>query len=329
MLVRIPSCLLLLGLALLGLGCFGGSGIDRDIQLSIHKESARSYYEAGDLDRAEDQALRGIALKRKDESLRLLLGWINLRRGTTDSLYKARGVFEEFARAEEPRADLGLGETLERLGRVHEETAVSIENGERFAPGGDSKGSAEEMREQADVLFREAIAAYQRVLDRQPDNLKSLNGMQRVHSLLDELDMALDYSDQLIEVASSERDALRTHLSDPGRILTDQREQGLRDVARNTEGLLGETHLFAYTLNAELGRPSEALVHLDMALELRPKQADIWSRRAQLQFELGNYESAIDDVMQFVRLSDKPFDDPDIRRAWELKNEAEQALLRP
>lgn len=326
MLARTPFGLPILGLALLGLGCFGGSKIDRDVQLSIHKESALRYYETGDLDRAEDQALRGIALKRKDESLRLMLGWIHLRRGTTDSLYKARGIFEGFSRADEPRADLGLAESLERLGRVHQETAESIEKGERFAPDGDAESSAEDLRNQADALLRESIVAYQGVLARQPDNLKSLNGLQRASSLLGEYDAALDYAGRLVEVASSERDAMRTHLSDPDRILTDQREQGLRDVARNTEQLLGETHLFAYSLNLELERPEAAMEHLDKALQLRPKQADIWSRRAQLQFELGNYESAIEDVMQFVRLSDKPFDDPDIRRAWELKNEAEVRL---
>ncbi len=321
------SCTALLCLALMLSGCRSkGPRIDSDVQLSIHKEAALAYYENGQLDRAEDQALRGIGIDRQDTSLRLMLGWIYLRRGTTESLYKARGVFEDFAKNEEPRADLGLGETLERLGRVHQETADSIDKGERFASGGDPERTSRKLREDARQLFSDARAAYQRVLDRQPDNLKALNGMQRAHSLEGNYAASLEYSNKLIEVASSERDALRTSLADPERILTDRSEDGLREVARTTENLLAETHFFAYSLALALDRKQEALEHLNQTVEMRPKLTEAWSRRAQLNFDLGHFAQTVADVTQFVKLSDKPFDDPDIRQAWQLKHDAEQAM---
>ena len=318
---------LALGLAVFGSGCFGnGPRIDRDVQFTIHQESALTYYETGDLDRAEDQALRGIAIKKKDTPLRLLLGWIQLRRGTTDALFKARGVFESMADEHDPRAELGLGETLERISIVNRETAASLENGERFIAKDKLANRTAELRREARNLLRQATDAYGRVLERQPDDLKALNGMQRAFSLLDENETALEYSMRLIEVANSERDALRKHLSDPGRDLDDSQEQNLRELARSTESLLGETYLFASSINVRLKRYEKALEHLESASKIRPRQADLASRRAQVLYELGRYEQSIEDVMTFVRLSDKPFDHPDIRRAWDLKHRAESQL---
>ena len=291
----------------------------------MHKEAALAYYENEQFLQAEDQALRGIDIDRDDDTLRLMLGWIHLRRGTTDSLYKARGVFSQFKGGDEPRADLGLGETLERLGRVHEETAVSIELGERFVKG-DPEKAARERREEAREFYEQARESYARVLDAQPDNLKALNGMQRVHSLRGDYAESLAYAERLIEVASAERDALRTSLADPERLLTSRSEQNLREVARTTEDLLVETHFLAYSLELALSDREGALHHLDRTLELDPGRTEAWSRRAQLHFELGDFRAAIDDATEFVKRSPKPFDDPDIRRAWDIKHKSELAL---
>jgi hypothetical protein len=92
--------------------------LSREQQISTRRELGSYYFQVGEIGRAEDQALRGLELDRDDKELRLLLGQVKLRRGDTESLLKAKLVFEGFDIKKEPRAAIGLGQTLERLGLV-------------------------------------------------------------------------------------------------------------------------------------------------------------------------------------------------------------------
>ncbi len=52
----------------------------------------------------------------------------------------------------------------------------------------------------------------------------------------------------------------------------------------------------------------------------------VYSRRAQLLAQTGDPERAIRDLDRFLALSDAPFEDASIRRAFELRAECEAAL---
>jgi tetratricopeptide (TPR) repeat protein len=315
----------LLVLSLL-LGCSSGKKLTREEKLASRREFGEYYLQSGDWDRAEDQVLRGLEIDRNDEELRRMLGQIKLKRGDTESLMKARIVFEGFDTRKDPQAAVGLGESLERLGVVHRYTARSVEQGERIAPKNDAAAEVERLNKEARKLWNQAIRSFEHALAINPEDLGALNGMQRTYALLGDFENAAMYSNRVIAMAEGELAALEETLTRPKGQPDAARDERLRMVARRTRKLLLDTYWLAYTIEVERRSPDIALQHLNRVIELTPGDEVAYSRRAQLNFELGRYQAAIDDATEFVKRSDKPYEDPDIRKAWELRYTAEQAL---
>ena len=62
-------------------------------------------------------------------------------------------------------------------------------------------------------------------------------------------------------------------------------------------------------------------------VELAPDESEAYGKRAQVLFELGRFQQASDSVQRFLELStDLPFDDPNIRKAFELQSRCRAAL---
>jgi tetratricopeptide (TPR) repeat protein len=300
--------------------------LSREQQISTRRELGSYYFQVGEIGRAEDQALRGLELDRDDKELRLLLGRVKLRRGDTESLLKAKLVFEGFDIKQEPRAAIGLGETLERLGLVHRETAEAIERGDRAAPKGDAPAEIKRLRDEANRLWEQSTKAFETALAFDPEELRALNGLQRTNALMGRYDEASKHSDRLIELAEAELEAIGRTLSTPAGTPDAARDERLRVRSRETRNLLVETRWLAYSIENSRQKPAAALAHLDRIIQLTPNNEIAYSRRAQVQFDLGNYQAAIDDALEFVRRSDKPLEDPDIRKAWQLRYDAEAKL---
>jgi hypothetical protein len=56
---------------------------------------------------------------------------------------------------------------------------------------------------------------------------------------------------------------------------------------------------------------------------LDPQRAEIYSRKAQVEKELGRYVDAVRDIDKFIGISKQDADHPDIQRAWRLRKECE------
>jgi tetratricopeptide (TPR) repeat protein len=153
-----------------------------------------------------------------------------------------------------------------------------------------------------------------------------LNGLQRTNALMGRYDEASKHSDRLIELAEAELEAIARTLSTPAGTPDAARDERLRVRSRETRNLLVETRWLAYSIENSRQKPAAALAHLDRIIQLTPNNEIAYSRRAQVQFDLGNYQAAIDDALEFVRRSDKPLEDPDIRKAWQLRYDAEAKL---
>jgi len=61
-------------------------------------------------------------------------------------------------------------------------------------------------------------------------------------------------------------------------------------------------------------------------IEVNPDLPQGYSLRGQLRSRVGREEDAIRDIDRFLALSDKPFEHPDIQRAFELRAQCEQRL---
>lgn len=332
LLQRIPHLAAPLFAALLVVSVSGcssnGPKIDEDVLYEGYAERALRYYEMDELGRAQEQANEALAVRQDDVPMRLLTGFISLRRGTTADLYVSQGLFEEMQGDDDPRVWLGLGTARERIGIVHEQTAQDLEQGRRLPEEFSAEFEANELREEAQEFWRDAIDAYERALDFNPEYLKALNGMLRTHVLLDQRELAETFGLRLLSVADRERQALREQLDRPGRSLTDRSFGRLREDYDNTFTLVIETQLALHDLYRGEDRLGPALEQLDRALALKPNRPELFGRRAELSMLMGRYDEALRDIDRLLSTSTLDLDHPDIQRAFVLQREARQQVAR-
>lgn len=312
------------------LGSCGSDGpkIDKDTQYDLYAETALGHYENEDYNRAESQALKALEVREDDTPMRLLVGFISLRRGTTRDLYVAEGLFKEMRREDDPRVWLGLGTARERIGLVHEQTAADLLEGRRLPEKLTPEFEAGELQDEAREYWGLAIADYQKALEFNPEYLKALNGMLRTHVLLEQRDQAEAYGLRLLAVAERERQALREQLDRPGRSLTDRSYGRLQRDYDDTFELVIETHLALHDLYRGDDRLGPALEQLDAALALEPERPELFGRRAELSMLLGRFDQALWDIDRLLSTSQLELDHPDIQRAFSLQREARAQIAK-
>ncbi len=325
---RSPGRAALSGLALLlAAACVSSrpEGPDPEQIADMHTELALRYYDLDDLARAEQQALKGLEVEPDNRPLRLMVGWIRLRYGTRDDILIAEGIFRQLLEEKDDdyRIWLGLADALERKGVLFREAGEDMASGQRdpTEPGRRNE-EARNLLLRADENWRESISAYEETLSRKSEDLKAMNGLQRVYALLDSPEESLLWSSRVLEVSDRELDFWDQQLQRPD--LTAGEEERLRALRQDAVELQVATHLSAATIQRRLGRLEDALASLD-ALLAREELADAYGMRAQLLRDLGRHEEAIQSIDEFLRLSEKEFDHPDIRRAYSLRSECEVA----
>jgi tetratricopeptide (TPR) repeat protein len=131
----------------LPLAACSSSGLDateRKQMVEMHTDLALGYYQLGDLDRAEQQVLKGLEIDADDEDLKLLLGWTLQRRGRTEDVLRAEQIFRRLP-DDDYRVVLGLAEALEQKGKAFDEAARSIRAGEQDTDAPDPAARADEL----------------------------------------------------------------------------------------------------------------------------------------------------------------------------------------
>lgn len=302
------------------------NGLSEAERIKLHREYAMKFFSTGDYSQAERQADLGLALDSNESELRLIKGWVHIKRGKTEDVLLAEKIFRSVINQADYRAQIGLGEALERKGVLYWDSAAAVATGQRDTPAKDPAKRAEELRGDARKFWEESRAQYEAALAAKPSALQAINGLQRVSALQGDHSAALVWSLKLLELSQQELEFWRRDLSRPN--LAAAQEAEMRRLLAGGEKLVLETHLQASGLLVTLGRKGEALEHLDAALALAPERSEIYSRRAQLRRDLGQHEAARSDIEQFLKLSDLALDHPDVQRALDLLSECEVVLGR-
>ncbi|HVS20052.1 MAG TPA: tetratricopeptide repeat protein [Planctomycetota bacterium] len=313
-----PSLTALALALLLGLGACSSSGDrpDPERQLQLHREFALRYFDQGELNRAEQQADKGLEVDSDDRQLLLMKAWIRQRRGTTQDIFVAEAIFRDLINGKDYRVELGLAQALERKGVLFREASEAVASGERFTENLDPQERAAQLLEQARTAWNESSQRYQKVLELKPGAFQAFNGLQRVLALEGDDEGSLRWADRLLEDSAAEMVFWRERLRRPD--LTASEENRLRKLLQGSIKLQVETHLSAATLLVKNARREEALEHLDTAALLDPRTAEIHSRRAQLLHQLGRNDEAADAIQSYLRAADLPFEHPDVKRAYAL-----------
>lgn len=298
----------------------------KEKMLELYTETAQSYYQMGEVERAAGQAEKGLELDPDNRQLKLVLAWSLQRRGKTGDIARAEQLFRDTASSGDFRATLGLGDALERKGLAFAEAADKIESGERVTEAADPKQRVVELRAKAQECWREALGWYQATIEKQRDNSDAHSGVARVQMLLGQRAEALASAERAIEIVSADYAFWEQRVRSPD--VRVEEERRLRSLMGRLQKILVATHMTAYQLCVDLDQKDKALAHVDAAVALDPKRPECYSRRAQLQLERGEYAAAIKDIDQFLAASELAFEHPDMRKAWQIRRDAENALKR-
>ncbi len=322
----VPTTSLLLALFLGSCLSDDHTAADPEAMFQTHYDFAFAYYGMGPgaYDRCQQQIYKAFEYDDEHVELRVLLGQVLVRKGSLEDVSSAELVYRSLLDDDDPRAPLGLATCLERKGNFYDEAARRIASGERYTEAPDPQARAKELAGKAAELWDEAEGYYLHALSLREEDRAVLNGLQRIKALQQMPSESLAYSERLLEVCKVDYDFNKTFLERPDLSALD--EDDARATMADLESLMMRTHFHASGLNIELGNHTAALDHLEAISLIRPNLAEVHSRRAQLFKRVGDYPSALFEIEEFLRLSQLPFEHPDVNAAYVLKSECEDAL---
>ncbi len=317
---------LLFALPFLSGGCATEESKREENLIEIYTNTAESYYQLKDNDRAIAQSIKALELEPDNLKVKLILGWSLTRRGKVEDLIHAEQVFRSIDDEKDIRAPLGLATTLERLGVANSEASDAVRGGHRITEAPDPKKRADELHERALKFWNESKTCYEKTLALQKSNLDALNGLQRVDALLGLPESSLARSTQMIQALETDRGFWEGQLLKPR--LEEREEREIRKMVSQFIDLEVATRLHAARVEHELGNHAAALEQLDVAIALNPERADLHGLRAVVQRDLGRYDKAIADAERFIALSPQRADGPDVQRAFDLIGACQAQLAR-
>ncbi len=320
LLVALLSCV-----ALAACGSDGPKQLTKTQKLGLYLENSLRYYEMGDLDRAQDQAQRALKLDPKNERFLLMLGKIHLNRDTTEDILIAERIFERHPNQKDYRVKLGLGAALERKGTLEDQASVAIRSGQRYTDHADPERRAEELEELAKKHWKRAYQQYELAIAYHSGEIAATNGLIRTSGLLGWDARSIEWARALIKALGASTTVRRLELEEVA--IDAEHERKLRASIRANTDLTVQSHEYVAEIYYRMGRKDDALEELSRVIELDPERNLAYSRRAQLFYEAGQYLAAKDSIQRYLRLStDLPFEDENIRGAYELLTQCEVAL---
>ena len=296
-------------------------------RFELYSTTATYLYEDGDLDKAQEQAVKALEAEPENRTMRRMIGWIRLRKSGNEDLILAERFFRDLLEEgdDNENTKLGLAITCERMGKAYDDVSRALAAGEREPEeGADRDESARELADKARAYWQESIRLCDELLAEGEGNTNAMNALQRVHALAGNYAESLDWSARLLARTEEELATWRRLLREEN--LSSGEEHLYRKNERSATDLQNDTHLFAATLLFRLQRYEEALGHLDALVANTPDLAQAYSLRGQMRARVGQYEGAIADLDRYLALSNSPYEHPDVQRAFALRADVEQHL---
>ena len=180
------------------------------------------------------------------------------------------------------------------------------------------------MVQKSRALLEESRELLESTLVEGEGSTSAMNSLQRVNALLGDYEESLVWSIRLLERSREEIDLWDQLLQKED--LTEREERLYNENRRIGTQLQLDTRLFAATVLNDMGRTEKAIEQLDAVIQLDPSLPQGYSLRAELRAKRGDFAGAIEDLDRYLGLSEAPFEDPDVRRAFELRTSCEMQV---
>jgi len=330
-------------------GIVACSSIDQR-QLEVRRDAAQTYYDTGDLVRAENSARQALQVDPSDLKTLTILGMTRTRAGWHGDLVALDDAIATFEKAEgeggKKTFQVQLGHGMARGARAREylRRAESLEptapttagfGAEPGAPDtGEQRGTpaeralwAKRYRDGAavdlDIAEERLLAAH----ESQPAYPDVLEHLQSLYSLRNDPDRSLEWGRKAVELAEAGRKEKKKILERTGR--SGALEDAARaDVRRFDVREANSRSLMALMLWRK-GDAATAATELDRVLALEPDRVEDYYNRAICRQTAGAFADARHDLETFLRRSTLPPSAPMVRDAWNRIAECDRAAPTP
>lgn len=299
--------------------------IDPVKQFELYSETAFFHFANDDFQHAREQATKALALEPENVRMRVLQAQCRLYLGSPAELAAAEKEFEALLEDGGRDARFGLAAVQERLGTLYQKASLSMGAGELDPPAGTSpEARAADYGARAEAYLAKATVGYASLLAERPNDRLLLGGLVRVHALSGDPAASHAHSVRLLAELDIERQSWSRQLERVD--LSQVEEDRFRKNLAEAEDLTVENLLLAADSQRRLGDLRGGLASLEQVVRLRPARPEAYARRAQLHHELGENGAALEDLDLFLRLSERPFEHPDIQQAFDLRAACQAAL---
>ena len=331
---------LLAGATLLG-GCQSdGLGLpgeeeakDKETRLEYYETAALTYYDGGSYDRAEQMAERWLKESPGDKKALRVLARSKLNQGTPTKLREAERILVKLVDLDWTHPTRGnirwevqsdLAQVYTDLADLYHREIVELEGELRGGMAADPNGTEARLakqRGQRDSLLGNAMNLWQQVLAANPNNPYALSAMAKGHLQMGNDDAGLYYAEQYLRLSESSQAGWRRQMENYEKIAqkqdttldTQQREffvsriQGAREKTKAMHLLVGSVHMRRQDY-------ARAVEHYTAVIRMDPGIPAAYIERAQAYAAMGQFSLALDDIEQYLEMTD-----PQVHRVERLK----------
>ncbi|MDP6940539.1 MAG: hypothetical protein QGH51_00795 [Planctomycetota bacterium] len=327
-----PCSIRLFGaLPLLVLGACSTSPEDIE-RLEDFQQRATRYYQANDLDRAEQQARMGLAIEEDHAILNLILGRTYLKRHDLRSVAASKEYLEKaYSEKVEFRTSYSLGEYHLRYSEFLLGQADLLEDRASQLPETEAKAAAEmesrskTQRAKANEHLLQCQNLLEEALAESPKSIYALRLMANCASHLGLEDEALLSIQVLVEELDRSRKWKNTRLASDGSLDLAQ-ERHIRDSLKEEIKIEVEARGLAAALHKNAGRFQDTIHELTQILNLAPNMEHEYFNRGMCHYWLGHLNLAAKDMKQFLRRTSLKMDAEEVSQALDIVAESEGKL---
>jgi|MDSW01.2.fsa_nt_gb tetratricopeptide (TPR) repeat protein len=295
-----------------------------------YRQRASQYYNAGSYAQAFQQARLGLELDEEDGGLNLLAGRALMMQRDLQQVAIARYYLE---RAEtlldSYKAQFSLGEFHYRYGSMLNAAAIKQRQSIAEFPSNDEEIRLaetiknEERFKKAKEHFADATKLLQKVLQKVPNDLNSLQLAGQCYSLLEQYSDAKSHLKQAIKILEESRQYKNRIIANDTSMSIEQEKETRRKLQQDIQNEVAIRLLLA-SINKKEKQFGLEILEYDIILSLDPKNLEAIYARGICHYQLGSFTECISDLEDFVSSTTLAFESPPVQRALSIITELKQ-----
>jgi len=324
---RVATRFTFAALALLGTaGCSGlmpqggSEGKEDDAARLAHfEEAAQTYYDGGKFDQSARQWRKVLEIEPERPKANWGLAKSLAMVGTPQSLREAEGIFTKIDEWDWMHPTLGdrRHEVLKDHAEVYLQLADFYDRDVRALeqqlddPGADVPSIRRHMQEQLarrNSLLAQAIPIYERVMTLSPNNPYAIAGLAKAHLLVGQDQRGIAFARQYMALSKDSQTGWESEynslVSERGRDATEEQRDFYKSKIRAAREKELKMHLLLASVLMRNHDYRGAVAEYDKVLEMDPTRPAARVERAQARAGMGDYGRAVEDLEEYLQVTD-------------------------